>query len=118
MLPGKITASGFFSVRSGQPRQRQLVVSRTMVPTLTRASQTVRVEMNNVNRYERVGLLDLRFGRVFKAGSFRFEPFVDLYNLTNTNTILADVTTVGSGLGMVSSTVNPRIVKFGGKIDF
>lgn len=118
LLPGQITASGFYSARSGQPRQRQLVVSRTMVPALTRASQTVRIEPNNVLRYEPVALLDLRFGRVFRFKGSRFEPFVDLYNLTNNNTILGDVTTIGSSLGVVSSTVNPRIVKFGAKFEF
>jgi len=118
LLPGKITVSGFFVTRSGQPRQRQLVVSRAMVPSLTRASQNVRLERNDVNRYDGVTLLDLRFGRPFRVSTVSFEPFLDLYNLTNANTVLSDVTTIGTSLGRVSSTINPRIIRIGVKLDF
>ena len=83
---------------SGHPRQQMLVVDRTMVPTLTRPSQTVPLEPNDVQRYENIALVDLRFGRSWTAGRVRFQPFLDIYNLTNANTVLADVTTFGSEL--------------------
>jgi hypothetical protein len=118
ILPGEFNVSGFFSARSGQPRQRQLNVGRAMVPTLTRSSQTVRLELNYVNRYDQVVLLDLRVGRPFNFGNWRLEPFIDGYNLTNTNTVLSEITTIGSTLGRVSSTINPRIVRIGAKVDF
>jgi hypothetical protein len=118
MLPGQVSFSGFLSVRSGHPRARQLIVSRALVPTLTRASQTVALERNDDLRYERVNQLDLRLGRVFRMASFKFEPFVDAYNLMNANTILADVTTIGSSLGTVSNTLSPRLFRIGAKLDF
>ena len=118
ILPGQINVSGFLSARSGQPRQRQLNVGRAMVPTLTRSSQIVRLELNYENRYERVTLLDLRVGRPFRFGTMRFEPFIDGYNLTNANSVLSEITTIGSTLGRVSSTINPRIVRIGAKVDF
>jgi hypothetical protein len=88
------------------------------VPTLTRATQTVRLEPNDENRYENWVQLDMRFGRVFSINGWRFEPFVDAYNLLNANTILTEVTTYGPSLGNVSQTINPRLVRLGGKVSF
>ncbi|HYU78065.1 MAG TPA: TonB-dependent receptor [Vicinamibacterales bacterium] len=118
VLPGDVTLSGFLSSRSGHPRQRQLNVGRALVPTLTRSSQTVALERNDDVRYDRVTQLDLRFGRVFHFSGHRLEPFVDAYNLFNANTILADVTTIGTSLGRVSNTLSPRLVRLGAKVDF
>ena len=117
-LPWKIMASGVFLAYTGHSRQRSLLVDRSLVPTLTRSSQAVPVEPNDAARYENIVLLDLRFGRSFTAKGLRFQPFLDLYNLTNANTVLAEVTTLGSSLGRVSATINPRILKFGAKMEF
>lgn len=119
LLPGEINFSGFLIARSGHSRQRNMQVTRAMVPELTRSTQSVRLEPNDVNRYDSVTLLDLRFGRIFDmGGTWRLEPFVDLYNLFNVNTILNEVTTVGPNLGNVSSTVNPRVIRVGFKTSF
>jgi hypothetical protein len=118
VLPWQIEASGFVSLASGHTRARSLSVTRVLVPTLTRSSQTVRLEPNDVNRYDARNQIDIRFGRIFRKGAWRFEPFVDLYNLLNVNTVLSEVTTWGSSLGNVSATYNPRLVRVGGKISF
>jgi outer membrane receptor protein involved in Fe transport len=118
LLPGKISVSGFLSMRSGHPRAQQLVVGRALVPNLTRSSQTVRLQRNDEERYDPVSLLDLRFGRPFKVGRWEFEPFVDAYNVLNVNTVLTSVATVGPSLGQVSATVNPRLIRVGGKVNF
>ncbi len=117
-LPGKIAWSGSFAANSGHPRVRQLNVGRAIVPTLTRATQTVRLEPNDESRYDKWMMLDLRFGRVFRVAGRRVEPFVDLYNLLNVNTVLSEVTTIGPNLGVVSATINPRLVRLGGKVSF
>jgi hypothetical protein len=117
-LPYKITLSGSFTTNTGHPRQRTLNVGRAMVPTLTRATQTVRLEPNDENRYENWVQVDMRLGRVFSINGWRFEPFVDGYNLLNANTILTEVTTFGPSLGNVSQTINPRLVRLGGKVSF
>jgi hypothetical protein len=118
LLPWKVSVSGFFQGYSGHPRVRTLQVGRALVPTLTRATQTVRLERNDDNRYESNKLVDLRVGRRFQSGSLRYEVFADAYNLFNANTILADVTTVGSSLGQVSETIRPRVIRLGGKLAF
>ena len=93
-------------------------VSRSEVPDLTRSSQSVRLERNDDVRYENIKLLDLRFARPFQWNNVRFEPFVDLYNIFNANTVLRQTTTFGSRLGRVSEIINPRIIKIGAKFDF
>ncbi|MGH9321896.1 MAG: hypothetical protein ACRD3V_18670, partial [Vicinamibacteria bacterium] len=105
--------------RSGHARQRTLVVTRAIVPELTRSSESVRLEPNDENRYDSVTVLDLRFGRPFELGAgIRFEPFLDVYNLFNANTVLGEVTTLGPSLGRVSTTINPRLIRFGAKLNF
>jgi hypothetical protein len=118
MMPGKIALSGSFITNSGHPRQRTLNVGRAIVRDLTRATQTVRLEPNDENRYDKWMQLDMRIGRDFTMGSWRFEPFLDGYNLLNANTVLTEVTTFGSNLGRVSATINPRLVRIGGKLSF
>jgi hypothetical protein len=117
-LPWDISLSGAFITNTGHPRQRTLSVGRALVPTLTRATQTVRLEPNDAERYENWMQLDLRIGRNFTINGIRFEPFIDGYNLLNANTVLAEVTTFGPNLGLVSQTINPRLVRVGGKVSF
>jgi hypothetical protein len=85
---------------------------------LTRATQTVRLERNDESRYDKWVQLDLRIGRSFAMGTWRFEPFLDGYNLLNANTVLTEVTTIGTSLGNVSQTINPRLLRVGGKVSF
>lgn len=118
LLPGLITVSGAFSANTGLPRQTTLSVGRALVPALTRATQNVNLEPNDVNRYEKWAQLDMRIGRPFKVRGLKLEPFVDGYNLLNASTILTDVTTFGPSLGTISTTINPRMVRIGGKLNF
>ena len=93
--------------------------NRAVVPTLSRPSQTVRLEESGDARYDRVMLLDLRFGRIFRAGNLRIEPFLDLYNVFNANTVLAEGTIYTStSLGVATETVMARFIKLGIKVDF
>jgi hypothetical protein len=117
-LPWELTVSGFMQAYQGHPRQRSLQVGRALVPTLTRATQTVNLEPNDVNRYENVMMVDLRIGRRFRLGSTRWEAFVDMFNLLNANTPLTTVNTIGTSLGQVSETIRPRVTRAGFKLVF
>ena len=66
LLPGDINFSGVLLAYSGHPRQRNMRVSRSEVPDLTRSSQSVRLERNDDVRYENIKLLDLRFAKPFQ----------------------------------------------------
>jgi hypothetical protein len=65
-----------------------------------------------------VNLVDLRFARSFRAGSTRFEPTIDIYNVFNNNAVTNAVTTIGSSLGRPSAIVMARLLRVGGRITF
>ena len=75
-------------------------------------------ERNDENRYDAVTQVDLRLGRRFRTGTWRYELFADAFNLLNSNTVLSEVTTIGANLGNVSQTISPRVVRVGGKFSF
>ncbi|HYU80310.1 MAG TPA: carboxypeptidase regulatory-like domain-containing protein [Vicinamibacterales bacterium] len=121
VLPWRIAVSTFFQAYSGIPKARTLNVGRALVPALTRATQTVRLERNDEARYESNKLIDLRIGRRFSSGStwrYNYEIFVDIYNVTNANTVLQENTIIGTSLGNVSTTIPPRLFRIGGKVSF
>jgi hypothetical protein len=66
-----------------------------------------------------VDYINLRFSRPTQLTErFLLEPTVDLYNITNSNSITAEVATYGSNFLRPSDLINPRIVKFGLKLSF
>ena len=119
-LPWKISLGAFFTNTSGVPKVPTGSYNRALVPGLTRASQTLRLEKSGDTRYDRIQLLDLRLGRVFRVGNqFRIEPFVDVYNLFNANTVVLEGTIVNStSYGVATDTLMSRLLKLGMKIDF
>jgi len=60
---GHVTVGAFLQAYSGLPKARTLSVSRTLVPTLTRATQTVPLEANDANRYDPIKLVELGWGQ-------------------------------------------------------
>lgn len=52
---------------------------------------TVQLAAPGTNHLERWNQLDVSFKRVFRVGNLEFRPSVDVYNLTNNNTVLAEV---------------------------
>ena len=117
-LPLKINLSSFILYHTGTPKVRRLNVTRALVPTLTRASQNVRLEEGGVTRYDDIFLIDVRLSRPFRAGKLTIEPFVDAYNIANRQTVLEEGVTVGPTLGLPIATVNPRLLKLGLKLQY
>jgi hypothetical protein len=93
-------------------------VTTTQVPGLTQVTQNVQVAPRGDFRYPWVNLVDLRLARTFAAGSTRFEPTIDVFNLFNNNAVTSAVTTIGSSLGRPSAIVMGRLFRVGGRITF
>jgi Carboxypeptidase regulatory-like domain/TonB-dependent Receptor Plug Domain len=106
LLPYKVLVAANFRLQSGLP------ITRTWnVPTCSTTITTNCVRQNNltVNAEPRGSVelgtlptLDLRFGRYFDFRRDRLELSVDLYNLTNANTVFA----VRTGTGTTGIRVN------------
>ena len=62
--------------------------------------------------------LDLRLTKNFTAGRGHFRAWVDLYNVTNANTILGVNSQYGLAWLAPTIVLGGRLLKFGGQIDF
>jgi len=118
MLPGAVQFSGSIREQSGLPQTRTYPVTTAIVPNLTQITQNVQVAERGEYRFPWVNLVDLRLAKVFRSGSRRFEPTLDVFNLFNNNAITAAVQTVGTSLGRPSAIVMGRLVRVGGRMTF
>jgi hypothetical protein len=110
--------SGSFVRNTGYPRTITYQVNRTIYPGLTRSSQSVRITAPGDLRLPRVTLLDLRISRPIRFRGRTFEPQLDIFNLTNADTIVSMVNTVGARLGYPSEILAPRIIRLGFSFNF
>jgi Carboxypeptidase regulatory-like domain len=117
-LPAALQVSGSIREASGLPQQRTYMVTTSVVPGLTQVTQSVQVAPRGDFRYPWVNLVDLRLVKVFKSGSMRFEPTIDLYNVFNNAAVTNGVTTIGSSLGRPSAIVMGRLLRVGGRMTF
>src|SRR5581483_8997933 len=117
-LPYDVQFSGSVREATGLPQVRTFTVTTAQVPGLTQVTQSVKVAANGDYRYPWQNLVDIRFVKVFRAGSTRIEPTLDIFNLFNNNAVTSAVTTVGSSLGRPSAIVMGRLVRVGGRISF
>jgi hypothetical protein len=116
--PFALQFSGSVREATGLPQTRVYPVTTTQVPGLTQVTQNVQVAQRGDFRYPWVNLVDLRFARSFAAGSTRFEPTIDVFNLFNNNAVTSAVTTIGTSLGRPSAIVMGRLLRVGGRITF
>lgn len=62
--------------------------------------------------------VDFRVSRRFDIAGARIEPQLNVYNLTNSNDVLAMTTRFGPAWQQVSAVLPPRMIKLGVPIDF
>lgn len=119
MAPLDIQIGASLLVNNGYPYQSTYAVTRSVFPGLTRASQLVRLTPRGEERFENVTMLDLRFSRPFRfGGTWRITPLVELFNLTNTSSIVSLTAAVGSRYLAPQEIVAPRIVRVGFRLEF
>jgi len=81
-------------------------------------TQPVLVEPLNSNRMDHTTLWDLRAEKVVRFGQHRVSGFVDVYNITNSNTEFRQIWASGSSFQFPTTIIPPRIVRFGVKVDW
>jgi hypothetical protein len=67
---------------------------------------------------ERLNQIDLRFSKIFRAAGTRTALNLDFYNVTNSNSVLAENATFGASWRNVQSILLPRLFKIGVQLDF
>jgi hypothetical protein len=92
--------------------------ARTFVATLNYANPTLDAEPRDANRTADVNLIDLRFDKSFTIGPGRLSPFVDIYNLLNSNAEQNITVTSGTSWLRPINIIPPRVMRLGVKYDW
>jgi hypothetical protein len=105
LLPYKVLLAANFRLASGLPITRTwaiLACSGTVTTNCTRVATTVNAEPRGSVELGKLPTLDLRAGRYFDFRRDRIELSMDVYNLTNANTVF----NVRTGTGQSAIRVN------------
>ncbi len=113
-FPGDLNLAMTLISNGGYAYQSTYTITRAVFPTLTRASQTVRLSERGDERLPDVTMLDLRLSRAFNIGRGRsINPQFDFFNVTNASTFLNVNPGVGSVYRVPTEILAPRIIRFG-----
>ena len=86
---------------------------------LNQGSEQIILQPAGPVRLPSVNLLNLRLSREFTIHeSVKIKPLIDLFNLTNSQTVISTVSTFGSSYLLPTNTINPFIARIGLKVDF
>jgi hypothetical protein len=121
LLPGDVTLAGSLVSNTGYPFVSTYQVTRASVApavVMTRASQTVPLTRRGDERLPNVTLLDLRFSRAFRFGTRSITPQVDIFNIMNAATVMAQNAALGNTYLAASEILAPRIIRVGFSLDF
>jgi hypothetical protein len=113
LAPWDVRVSPSLRLQSGQS------FGRIVVARLNYGNQQILSEPIDSRRQDNVSQVDVRVEKVFRPGrGTTLSPFVDLYNITNTNTVVNLAWTSGSSYLLPSTIVAPRIMRFGLKYEW
>ena len=90
----------------------------TLGRALTTGSTNIAIKIPNTSYENRLTQLDLRFSKGIKVGRYRMEGQFDIYNATNSNTVLQINPSYGPTWGRPLAVLGARLLKFGAQIDF
>ena len=121
-LPLGVNVAGNLQYRQGYPYPRAIQVTNR-----GNLLGNVNVLLNGMGeeRHPNVTMLDLRFDRPFAIRTVRFIPSIDIFNVANTNTVLArrriaatynhatGAITPASNYDQISGIIAPRVLRFG-----
>jgi hypothetical protein len=122
-FPWQFSVAGSYKLQSGFNWARSTSVT---VPGL--GATTVAMESLSANRSPNVGILDLRAEKAFKfMGSRRVTAMVDVFNALNSDTVTNfrltspstnTPLTVNNRYKELIALIDPRIIRFGVRVDF
>ena len=123
-LPGDFLVSFAYQNLSGPEYAANLLYSSAQIePSLGRplssgGYRSVPIVAPSTLFEDRITRLDFRASKIINYNRFRFQINFDAYNLMNTSSIRTVNSTYGSRWGYPNSIIDPRILEFGGQIDF
>jgi hypothetical protein len=94
------------------------IVNRTVIPTLTLAQVTTRLNTPGTDFLDRNNQLDISLTRDFKIGRVVLKPQLDLFNVLNVSPVTNEVATFGSSLGQPLTILPGRLLRFGFRMNY
>jgi hypothetical protein len=120
-LPLQTQFSATLSSFPGASQSVTYLVNRAVLPSLVQTSVTLNLDdpLDPDRYFPRINQLDLRFAKkVPLGGSKRFMVQFDIFNATNTNSVLQSVRTYGPTVYRPNTIVQGRLFQFGGQFYF
>jgi hypothetical protein len=121
-LPYRINFAGSMLANNGYPYTSTYSLTRAVAAThgitLTRATQAIQLTERGDERFPDVFMADVRFSRQFRFGTRSFQPTVDIFNITNTDTRDNQNSAVGANYLLPTSILAPRIIRVGFSLNF
>jgi hypothetical protein len=119
----------FMRVQSGEPMTRNAMLPASGVPSqpsINQGTEHVRVEQRGrhvntygVERLDPVMIVDLRAEKQFTLGKYGLlHAYADLFNVFNTNEVLAIDVYSGANYNNIWNIVSPRVLRIGAGFDF
>jgi hypothetical protein len=109
-----IGVSGFYNVRQGYPFPQAI---RTPSRANRAGIADVLLAPMGETRLPNLYTLDFRVDKTFSVGPMRIVPSIDMFNLTNVNTVLARRRLQNaSNANLISGIVAPRVIRFGVRV--
>ena len=114
-LPGNVNLSAFYNARQGYPFEPFILVSRA------NGNGNANVVLDDIgeNRLPNYQNLDFHVERPITIGRTRFVPSLDLFNVTNNNTVQALQRQQNAATANdISAVVAPRVLRFGVRVNW
>jgi hypothetical protein len=116
-LPYAVSVSANLQHFTGFPEEDEVVVGSNTVP-LTQVSQRVVIAPRGTNRLPNVNAFDMAVRKRFRFGSVTAEPAMEVFNLSNANTVQGRITTFGAAYHRATSIMRGRMFRFGLNVKF
>ncbi len=114
---GGVSMSGTLQHQKGFPENTTVSIGNNTI-ALTQGTTSLIVEPRGTTRLPDLNQLDMSFRKVFRSGGKIYQPRLDIYNMLNTSSVTARVTTLGPSYGAVSNIQRGRLIKLGMHVDF
>jgi hypothetical protein len=115
-LPYDINVSAFYNARQGYPFERGI-----LSPSRINGGNTVFIVLDPIgdNRLPNYQNLDFHVDRRFRFGTASILPSLDMFNVTNGNTIQAiRGTQNAANANQIQAILAPRVVRFGLRVNW
>jgi len=114
-LPGNVNVSAFYNARQGYPFEPFILVTRGNGA----GNANVLLDQVGTNRLPTYQNVDLHVERPVRFGRAQFVPSLDLFNVSNNNTVQAlqrqqNAATANN----ISAVVAPRVLRFGVRVNW